>query len=44
MLQLVLWFVAGWGRGREMEMCAAVSVMVCGRVGKMEENVDVCCS
>jgi len=25
-------------------MCAAVSVMVCGRVGEMEENVDVCCS
>ena len=44
MLQLVLWFVVGRGRGREMLMCAAVSVMVCGRVGEMEENVDVCCS
>ena len=44
MLQLELWFVAGWGRGREMVMCAAVSVMVCGRVGEREGNGDVCCS
>jgi len=28
-LQLALWFVTGWGRGREMVMYAAVSVMVC---------------
>jgi len=40
----VLWFVAGRGRGREMVMCAAVRVMVCGRLVEMEENVDVCCS
>jgi len=43
-LQLALWFVAGSERGREMVMCAAVSVMICGRVGEIEENVDVCCS
>jgi len=43
-LQLVLWFVSGRGRGREMLMCAAVSVMVCGRAGEREGNVNVCCS
>jgi len=43
-LQLASWFVVGWERWRKMLMCAAVSVMVCGRVGEMEENVDVCCS
>ena len=41
MLQLVLWFVTGWGRRREMMMCAAVSVMVCYRVGETEGNGDV---
>ena len=40
----MLWLVAGWGRGREMVMCAAVSVMACGRVREMQENVDVYCS
>jgi len=29
---------------REIVMCAAVRDMVCGRLGAMEENVDVCCS
>ena len=43
MLQLALCFVTGWGRWREMLMCAAVSVMVCYRVREMEGNGDVCC-
>ena len=43
MLQLVLWFVTG-GRGREMVMCAAVSVMVCYMEGEREGIGDVCCS
>jgi len=42
-LQLGLWFVELWGRGKEMVMCAAVRVMVCYR-REMEKNVDVCCS
>ena len=38
-MQLVLWFVTGWGWGREMVMCAAVSVMVCYSVGVRGEMV-----
>jgi len=33
-LQLALWFLAGWERGREMVMCAAVSVMVLAGWGR----------
>jgi len=44
MLQLALWFVTGWGIRREIVMCAAVSVMVCYRVGDTEGYGDVCCS
>jgi len=38
-VQLALWFVTGWGRGREMVMCAVVSVMVCYRLGRRREMV-----
>jgi len=43
-LQVGLWCVTGRGRRRSMVMCAAVSVMVCYRVGETEGNDDVCCS
>jgi len=42
-LHLVLCFVTGWGRGREMVICAAVSVMVCYGVGERRELV-MCCA
>jgi len=43
-LHFELWFVTGWGRRREMVMCAAVSVMVRYRVEEREGNGDVCCT
>jgi len=36
--------LTGWGRRREMVMCAAVSVMFYYRVGETEGYGDVCCS
>ena len=39
MLQLGLWFVERWGRGREMVMCSPVRVMVCYRLGRRRELV-----
>ena len=37
MLQVALWFVTERRREREMVMCAAVSVMVCYRMGRGTE-------
>jgi len=33
MLQLVLWFVTGWERGRETVICEEVRVKICYIVG-----------
>jgi len=43
-VQLALWLDTGWRRGREMVMCAALSVVVCYRVRETEGNGDVCYS
>jgi len=41
-LHFELWFVTGWGRRREMVMCATVRVVVCYRVRETEGNGDMC--
>jgi len=41
-LLLALRFFTGWGKRKEMVMCAAVSVMICYR-GERQGNDEVCC-